>query len=331
MTIEEKVLSVKSRKIWNAVVIGFTVIVCFSGLIYYQTDFSQTLKPKYRLGKYSQYQDKNDYFGFYPAEQWSDGMYRWTGKRAVVKQKAESNFLGIKLISHPHNSNSSNGLGVSLFLNGKILDIIHFVNGGEKTMYYYCPNIQDQEIQVEFFVDRTFNPRKLGLGNDARNLGIAVRDFEFPDHMPQEFIGFYDSEKTTNISQTSSDLPPFFRWSGLNASIDLQNVINISDHSSGSPKDLDGSKNFNFSLYLRCGHPDIQKLPVTVTMLYGSQVLQKQVFQNNRWKKVSLNLKKLHTPLVLTFQTNRTWNPKRWGVSDDNRDLGVAVAIIDNR
>ena len=30
---------------------------------------------------------------------------------------------------------------------------------------------------------------------------------------------------------------------------------------------------------------------------------------------------------VLTFQTDRVWNPKMAGVSDDTRDLGIAVAI----
>lgn len=32
---------------------------------------------------------------------------------------------------------------------------------------------------------------------------------------------------------------------------------------------------------------------------------------------------------VITFQVSRTWNPKRMGVSGDDRDLGVALATND--
>ena len=31
---------------------------------------------------------------------------------------------------------------------------------------------------------------------------------------------------------------------------------------------------------------------------------------------------------VLTFQVSRTWNPKLAGISEDSRDLGVAVAVL---
>ena len=31
---------------------------------------------------------------------------------------------------------------------------------------------------------------------------------------------------------------------------------------------------------------------------------------------------------VLTFQVSRTWNPKLAGISEDSRDLGVAVAAL---
>ena len=31
----------------------------------------------------------------------------------------------------------------------------------------------------------------------------------------------------------------------------------------------------------------------------------------------------------LTLVVDRTWNPRKMGISDDDRDLGVAVAILE--
>jgi len=186
MTIDKKILSRNNRKAWNAISVICVVIVCFSSLVYYQTAFSQTLKYKYGLKKYAPVNDHGEYYGFYGLEKWADGNYRWTGKHAAVKLKAESDILGIKLIAHPHNSSKPDGLEVKLFLDGDPLDIMHFVNGGEKNLFYHCPKINNKKIKVEFKVNKTFNPRKMGLSNDSRNLGVAVKDIQFLNTMQKK-------------------------------------------------------------------------------------------------------------------------------------------------
>jgi hypothetical protein len=44
-------------------------------------------------------------------------------------------------------------------------------------------------------------------------------------------------------------------------------------------------------------------------------------------RKVLIEPAVLNNFKILTFQVNRTWNPKVAGVSEDGRDLGVAIAV----
>jgi hypothetical protein len=48
---------------------------------------------------------------------------------------------------------------------------------------------------------------------------------------------------------------------------------------------------------------------------------------NSRWKKVVMKGDEIKGATILTLQVDRMWNPKMAGFSQDNRDLGIAVAI----
>jgi hypothetical protein len=43
---------------------------------------------------------------------------------------------------------------------------------------------------------------------------------------------------------------------------------------------------------------------------------------------VVLKSEELTSTEVLTYQVSRTWNRKLAGISEDSRDLGVAVAVL---
>jgi hypothetical protein len=78
-------------------------------------------------------------------------------------------------------------------------------------------------------------------------------------------------------------------------------------------------------VFLRCAHPDIEKEVVVVKVLGDGEVLSELEFGDHGWRKAEF--KELAGREVLTFEVSRTWNPKRMGMSDDLRDLGVAVVI----
>jgi hypothetical protein len=77
-----------------------------------------------------------------------------------------------------------------------------------------------------------------------------------------------------------------------------------------------------------CAHPGIDKDPVRVEIIGDDGVIREGVFKDNQWKRVLLEADELSGSKVLTFQASRTWNPKLAGISEDTRDLGVAVAVL---
>ena len=77
-----------------------------------------------------------------------------------------------------------------------------------------------------------------------------------------------------------------------------------------------------------CAHPAIDKDPVRVEIIGDDGVIRKELFTDYKWKNVVLKSEELGGTDVLTFQVSRTWNPKLAGVSEDSRDLGVAVAVL---
>ena len=66
-----------------------------------------------------------------------------------------------------------------------------------------------------------------------------------------------------------------------------------------------------------------------ITLLNGPQglIIRETRFSDKNWKKIALSAKEINNSKVLTFEVSRTWNPKIMGVSDDNRNVGIAVYI----
>jgi len=92
-------------------------------------------------------------------------------------------------------------------------------------------------------------------------------------------------------------------------------------------------------LTLVANNPDIQLKPITVK--YGGKegVAHEVVLREQSWKTIEIPVtrdyifemttpnKSLKRYFVLSLDVSRTWIPKEWGISDDNRELGIAVFI----
>jgi len=88
-------------------------------------------------------------------------------------------------------------------------------------------------------------------------------------------------------------------------------------------------------LSLLASHPDIQIRPVRVKILIAPDlatkpiVLRDLLLKESRWEKIVLTAPAaIRGPALLLFETDRTWNPRKSGVSADPRDLGLAIGNL---
>jgi O-antigen ligase len=254
--------------------------------------------------------------GFYGYENWDGEKMRWTLRKASSRVIAGSNLFGFKVVAMPSNSQEPEGLRFKLFLNDNLLDEINFFNGGTQLRYYYIPHIKNQEVTIKTEVSKTFNPLIMGMNRDSRYLGVAMSPIAFLKIMPKDGVGFYDWETSENLDlpEWPPDRPLRFRMTGKRGSINLRSELQNGG-----------------VLFLRCGHPDITKDPVRVDILTDNKLIKQENFSDHGWKKVILTTEDIKGSKGLTLQVSRTWNPKLSGISENRRDLGVAVALLEEK
>jgi len=215
---------------------------------------------------------------------------------------------------------------------------------------------KEHEILVE--VSRTWNPRREMGSADNRYLGVIVTEPKFLKKLPKDGIGFYHWERLEGKERR-------FRWTGRRASVPMRMAqsaergaeraerraqgatngtnghelgekgkVAIAERAEG--REQSGERNADWgkrgdgrelTVFLWCSHPDIEEEGVGVKILGDGVLLRGIEFGDHGMKRVVLGEEELRGKEVLTFEVSRTWNPKRMGVSQDNRDLGVAVAI----
>jgi hypothetical protein len=256
----------------------------------------------------------NHEYGYYDYENWQGEIMRWTWRRANDYIKANSNVLGFKLVAHPLNSSGPEGLNVKIFLDGKPWDEINFFDGGARSLYYYVPFAKNKNLEFRSEVSRTFIPQKMGLSGDNRELGVALSPITSLKIMPLDGIGFYPWQiwEGEPWNGWPDDTPLKFRWSGKRATLNLQG-----DYPNG------------LRIFLRCTHPDIQEKPVNVSIEQEGNQLYNIVITDDDTYMEELTPEQLSGKGYLTFVVDRTWNPRKMGISDDDRDLGVALAVLE--
>ena len=250
-------------------------------------------------------------YGFYSYEDWNGKKVHWMAKKAFSKTVVTGSVMDFEVYATPHNIGPK-GLNFKVFINGKLWDEINFMKGEMRNLKYYIPFKKNELIEIRTFVDRTFIPIRLGLNKDPRTLGVGISEIRFDDEVSPGGIGFWGMEAWTGepIPEWPQNAQAKFRWTGLRASMNLKVE----------------SKN-KVTLFLMVAHPDVDKNPVRVEISTDSGFREEVIFADRQWKKILLSQETLNDSKVLTFHVSRTWNPKLSGLSEDYRDLGVAVAI----
>ena len=217
-------------------------------------------------------------------------------------------------------------------LDGEQIDeIVFWAKGGVKRWYYLGKKEDGEDHEFLFEVSRTWNPRRLGVSKDPRDLGLAVSEVRFLDKMPKDGVGFYHSEiwGGGKVPGWPEDIPIKFRWTGMRASQAISDFAPEKQASRFTGQEFRISE-LGTEFSLKCSHPDIDREAVVVKILGNGRVIREENFGDHGWRKIVLANDELNNTEVLTFQVNRTWNPKLAGISEDWRDLGVAVAVLTN-
>ena len=407
MTIDDKVLPERIRRLAGFAVKVMVCLVLIGGVVYFMGRGSQGLAEKYGLEVYAKDQDWHDYHGFYHREKWGKEYYRWSGPQASVKVSDQIRRLpqydlpdlrgrrrleGLTEAGTKDRGRRTEGGGVVEFdfvcstpgveekpvtltvsLDGEQIDEIVFrMKGGVKRWYYLrgerqgaeddphprgirsavtgefhgagITKIREKEERGQgsprlntlggnpvqrgkheflFDMSRTWNPKKLGISADVRDLGIAVSEPRFMIKLPKDGVGFYKWEiwGGGEIPGWPEGKEKRFRWTMGRASESIADCAPV-EHPAGTR--FNGVK---IVMFLKCGHPGIGKEPVVVKILGDGDLLREIEFKGHGWKRVVFSGDELKGKEVLTFEVSRTWNPKRMGVSGDSRDLGVAVGV----
>jgi len=253
-------------------------------------------------------------YGFYEDDKAIGRGMRWTAKTSGVRVYGKTSIMRLNVYAAPQNIGPE-GLLLTVSVNDQRLDRIRFTEPGKKRLHYYLPSLKDRTVTIRTNVDRTFNPYRLGLTGELamnREQGVAV-GVSFPENMPAHDIGFYAGESWAGEKEGKAPRgkPLRFRWTGMQASMNVQRRFR------------EGG-----ALFLMCAHPDIDRDPVVVEITRDGALLRRETFSDHRWKKVVIEAEEVAGAEALTLRVSRTWNPKSEGVSDDDRDLGVAVRVV---
>ncbi|MCX5824889.1 MAG: O-antigen ligase family protein, partial [Deltaproteobacteria bacterium] len=343
MTLDEKVLPDRIRRIVGYVVKVMMFLVLVGGVVYFVDRGSQGLAEKYGLEVYAKDQDWHKYHGFYDREKWGETFYRWSGAKASVVISGQWSVVGGQMAGVGSRGSADERVAefdlqchtpgvvnepvrVVISLNGERIDDLWFDKKGSlKRQYYVGKKENGGEHELLFEVSRTWNPKRLGVSEDWRDLGVAVSEVRFLDKMPKDGVGFYYWETWGGgkIPGWPKNTLGRFRWTGMRASMlstDYPSTIVPSDNKTSRTKQP------SMTLFLMCAHPDIDKNPVVLKILSDDKLLKQETFVDHQWRKVLIEPEVLNNLKILTFQVNRTWNPKAAGLSEDWRDLGVAIA-----
>jgi hypothetical protein len=197
---------------------------------------------------------------------------------------------------------------------------------GSRKWHYWLEKRDSGPHQILIEVSRTWNPRKLGISVDNRDLGVAVGEPEFPTLFPVEGIGFYDWEtwRGDAIPGWTEDERKF-RWMGAQAFIPIDLPSRIAYIRKYQPSDEEAHRKNGLQVFLKSVHPDVGDDPVVVEIYRDKMLLKKIVLKGKQWEKIVFDQNEIKDSKVLGIKVSRTWNPRLLGVSEDGRDLGVAV------
>jgi hypothetical protein len=256
--------------------------------------------------------DQNYAAGFYEVENWKGKNFRWMGKVGLLKFERKGEILSYEVYCAPQNI-GRRGLNYKIFINGEEWEDIHFFRGRIQPIHFYLPERMGRWIEMKGVASRTFVPAEKGLGPDTRILGVAMSEIKFVDVLPEDGIGFYGWEywKGPPVNGWPASEPLKFRWTQKQASLPC-------------PRDA----KTGMQVFIMAANPKIHRNPVKVRILADGKEVHEEMISTHQWRGIFLGLEKLKESNIITFWVSQTWNPKSCEVSEDGRDLGVAIAIL---
>jgi len=239
--------------------------------------------------------------GLYPDGIWTKGDA--TISRLKYQIAKNDKFLVLSTKGFNPFRNDIEKLGLEIYVNSDRLEL--FLRKGKD--FYYKLDEKIKTISEIRIISSTFVPKELRINEDSRRLGIDIAHITI-----KSGIEFWPWETWTgeHISGWPRDIPIKFRWTASLAAID--NLNELKNHG---------------PFFFMCAHPDISSDPVVVKILGDNNLIKQFLFADHKWKKVVFGPDELKGSKKLTIQVSRTWNPKVSGYSEDDRDLGVAVAV----
>ena len=173
------------------------------------------------------------------------------------------------------------------------------------TEWHSPPGPPSQWFRVE--VSDTFVPSEHADTADDRDLGIAAGEILWSSGVPPEGLGFFPWEDLGGER---------IRWTGGWAFAPER----ASAPANGRPRGR---------FRLRTASTDATTDPVRVAVYWGSDRVALLELHNTAWQDAEFRLPAgASLDGVLSIRSSRTWNPGRAGLSQDNRQLGVAVTPV---
>lgn len=140
----------------------------------------------------------------------------------------------------------------------------------------------------------------------CNNLSINIKQnlFRWSDLNHTNSYGFYNTENGSSVNG------PW--WTSYDASTSIKKTGDI------------------FSFALKAKNPDLPTNPLFVKIYIDNSYIKKFKLSDYNWHKYTLKLPATNrNAITFTIIPSRTWNPEKWGISDDDRDLGVMVGNIE--
>ena len=310
LTLEKNLLSPRMRKISNGWLIILTAAVVLGCLTYLYDNSSSNLASKYNRKIYALDQKRNDLPGFYHQENWKEGAFRWTGRRAVINLRKSGLIELTVFCGHPRVE--SRPVSLSIYLNDELINQDMFFSNSFITKQFYLPSSKKKFNELLFEVSQTFSPLIEGINTDSRKLGVAVGEIKYINELATDRIGFHDLEswRGASIANWPKQVPQKFRWTDLQATMKVD----------------ESSRKNGISLFLMAAHPDLRSRGRVKLKIMVEEKIIVEVDVSSMWQKIEIPANLLHSANLLTFRVDRVWNPHALGISEDRRNLGVAVA-----
>ncbi|MBL4902438.1 MAG: O-antigen ligase family protein [Desulfocapsa sp.] len=285
------------------------VFVLLGGAAYVANFQSSKIAGKYGLIKYYDPSNLEQvlYSGFNPPVSTPFGMIRWMGKRGSVEITNAGVMEFDMIVRHP--DIIGNPVLVTVCVGGKVIDKIRFTKSEiKKRRYYFSKLVVGKKMNIR--VSRTWNPKRFGA-QWGRIQGIAITAPRYLTDIPENGIGFSVWETMLGELPGWAEPGQQYRWSEKSATIRVDDIL----------------QQHGATLYLRSRHPDVIKKPVEVQIKVDGKEVDSVVISTANWQRLFIDKKLLVGKKALSLYVSRTWNPELMGISADNRDLGIAVAI----